>query len=1120
MPIRTVFCALAFCAAFAQGATCVWTGGSGSWSDSANWLDGGVPAAGDTVYVSNTVANITIDIDVPGVSIASIRFEGQSDVTLTGETLTLTGGWSFKAYVPKETNVMDYRISTFPWLAYGANVECRVPLVFAPSGTSCGVCTATNIVHFREKVTIQGSGKTFYLHNGLQPTPEDTAAGVPPGSSTVPMYFHKEVVGESATLRPNQAPTGEVYFYDAVKVATLHDAGWNSSTMNLYSPSNSWNEMLVDYGNIIYARAQGAIPPNTVLKLNGGTQASNNGIFNLGNFDTTIDRIYDSDTGIAQYATATKGGIINSALSAEGTFKPYPATLTMKATGDGRTTMMVQRMVSIVWDPVDDYTFTFTNRTSATSGFIAVKRGTLRLTGNAAFPNVRDVSVDAGAKFSIESSAAAPVSPNAFLRLGTGAKLGLAAGVSAHMGAVMVDGQLVADGTYSGAGEGAVGWIEGDGEVVVDGTNIRVWKSAASGTWADSSNWAGGRVPDGAEKGVFVCNDSADDFTVTIASPIASFPTNFNVRNLGGGLTTISCAADVEAVRASMSVGEGARFKVEDGARFWHATIEPTAYSPISYNNKYSNLPCAVNIHDGGEWLTSGSTVFTNFYGAFVVKGRDDAASAFKMRGGEFLFCDLDSAWPINVYTNAAMDAQGGVFRLPHHGYNHDTDLKLWGGMSYFSNAVLTTEGKFPTPSGGSAVFGTGETVFDAGSAFQLATGYRYLRPSAAGQTAHLTLKSGATFDAMSETAFWAIGGIPGGRAVFDSYAKDTVKTRPFVVGDLAGEGVLNVKAGLLRVHSYGLRVANDSVHQTPAETNVVGRVTVEAGAAMDVAGSLDGGWGAWQKICGIAVGAGEGVSLSGRPFDGRMDVFGMVTNKSGNFVVGWGAAKGVYVQHGGASVLRQNAAYGFRAATVVGLGGGVGDLIVSNGAFKVLGGEMYVGGCPYDFMPCYSNKNPHGKMPWNPTSAPANNHDAEGKVMVVGGTFSAASNVVVGADGFGVIEMVGNAGAFTAGNLVLSNSTSSVVRFVAGPDGFSPIGVTGNLAVTDGARIEVDLSGYTGNGNVFRLFNFATFEGDLEDVELVLIEKDGVSRKSCRLKRTASAVDFAIVNGTRVILW
>ncbi len=74
-----------------HGATCVWTGGSGAWSDSANWLDGEVPSAGDTVYVSNTVANVTIESDVPGVSIASIRFEGASPVALEGETLTLTG---------------------------------------------------------------------------------------------------------------------------------------------------------------------------------------------------------------------------------------------------------------------------------------------------------------------------------------------------------------------------------------------------------------------------------------------------------------------------------------------------------------------------------------------------------------------------------------------------------------------------------------------------------------------------------------------------------------------------------------------------------------------------------------------------------------------------------------------------------------------------------------------------------------------------------------------------------------------------------------------------------------------------------------------------------------------
>lgn len=74
-----------------QAATCVWTGSSGRWSDAANWRDGLRPAAGDTVYVSNRVGRVTIALDEPNVSLASIRFEGEGPVSLTGEALTLTG---------------------------------------------------------------------------------------------------------------------------------------------------------------------------------------------------------------------------------------------------------------------------------------------------------------------------------------------------------------------------------------------------------------------------------------------------------------------------------------------------------------------------------------------------------------------------------------------------------------------------------------------------------------------------------------------------------------------------------------------------------------------------------------------------------------------------------------------------------------------------------------------------------------------------------------------------------------------------------------------------------------------------------------------------------------------
>ena len=1097
-----------------HGATCVWTGGSGNWTDSANWLDGTVPSAGDTVYVSNSVAVASIDIDAPGVSIASIRFEGQGTVTLTGNALTLTGGWSFKNHSGGGTNQKDYGISTLSWLAYGANVECRVPLVFAPSGNNnCGICTATNVVHFREKVTIQGA-KTLYLHNGLQPTPDDIAAGVPSGSQTVDVYFHGEVVGENATIRPTQAPTGTVRFNDAVKVAHLQDSGYTSCTVCLYSPSNSWSDVEVDYGNIVFPQAPGVIPSNTVLKL-GATYSSSNGRFNLGNFDATIDRIESSDDALKNYVSKSSGAYITSAAYADGTRARYPATLTMKATADSRSTFIVQNMVSLVWDPVGDFTFTVTNRSSTTTGSISVKRGTFRLTGDAAFPNVRDVDVAAGARFSIESSSATPLSRNAFLRLGQGAKLVLASSVSATVGMICVNGTFIADGTYSGTGANAVGWIEGDGEITVSSTGICAWNSAVSGSWSDSANWVGGRVPDGTENGVYIYNDSAEDFTVSIASPLSAFPTNFHIRNLGGGRTTLSCAANVTTTRASIDVGRGARVKVEEGATFFHSTIEPTAYSALSGVTKYDPA-CVVSIGAGGEWLTSGTTVFTNFYGAFVVKGEPGDAGRFDMRGGTFLFSDLGSSWPIRICRDGVVDLRDGDFRLPHHGYNHETDVKLLGGLLCLSNTLFSTEGKFVTSNGGSIIFGTGDTVFDGTTQFRLGAGNRYLKPDAVGQTARLTMMGESNFLTANDYVPWIIGGVPGGRAVFDYEAGDSVNTRQFFVGDVAGEGELNVKAGLLRVHSKGIHVAGNSGNQTPSETNVTARVAVDADAAMFVRGSIDSGWGAQATLSGIVVGSGN-VPALGHPLDGRMDVSGAVTNDIGPTVIGWGAGRGEYVQHGGNTYLMQNASHGLRPITAVGLGGGVGNLIVSNGVFAVQHGQMFIGGCSTNDVTCFHNST-HLQIPWKPSGVPVNNHDAEGTVTVVNGTFSVADDMVVGADGFGTIEMVGNAGTFTAGSLVLSNATSSVVRFVAGAGGFSPIGVTGTLAVTDGTRIEVDLSGYTGNANVFRLFNFTSFDGDLDNVSLVLLDKDGVSRKVCRLSKTDSAIDFAFVNGTTIL--
>ena len=124
----------------------------------------------------------------------------------------------------------------------------------------------------------------------------------------------------------------------------------------------------------------------------------------------------------------------------------------------------------------------------------------------------------------------------------------------------------------------------------------------------------------------------------------------------------------------------------------------------------------------------------------------------------------------------------------------------------------------------------------------------------------------------------------------------------------------------------------------------------------------------------------------------------------------------------------------------------------------------------------------------------------------------NAVDNVTINIDASGVsiasIRFEGQGTVTLTGNALT----------LTGADGFSPVGVTGTLAVTDGARIEVDLSKYTGNRNVFRLFNFNSFDGDLDNVSLVLLDKDGVSRKVCRLSKTDTAIDFAFVNGTTIL--
>ena len=75
------------------------------------------------------------------------------------------------------------------------------------------------------------------------------------------------------------------------------------------------------------------------------------------------------------------------------------------------------------------------------------------------------------------------------------------------------------------------------------------------------------------------------------------------------------------------------------------------------------------------------------------------------------------------------------------------------------------------------------------------------------------------------------------------------------------------------------------------------------------------------------------------------------------------------------------------------------------------------------------------------------------------------------------------------------------------------------NLTVTDGTRIEVDLSDYAGSANKHRLFNAASLNGDFDDVEIVVRDSNGVVSSPYMFKKSETAVDLYFIIGTTIII-
>lgn len=464
--------------------TCRWLGGAGRWSDETKWKNGGVPADGDEVVISNDTASAVVENDIEGLSLKGVFFTGTAPVTLSGEGVTLTGAAAVSNGV--------------------ASTVVSVPLAFASSAPN--VCTVG-------AVTFNGdiSGTA----------PETLNISLSSNSGTHKLVFNGAVNVPNANIRlirPKNWNKHAVYFNGAVTARSLLK-GMDTDAMlrNIYLANalNSIKTIKASYPNVVCSAA--GVMRDAVLQF--GYCESDSGNFDFGSFDQTIDR-FDGTIG-GQLQGRTKGS----------------GVLTLAASSDCPCPAVFEGAMSLVWAPKGAYKFTFTNTkfpVQQLTGTLTFNGGTVEIDAARQFPGVSALTLGDSAVCQIASTADGAFAALASLSVGAAARLTFLDGVGSIFTDDQIDVVAAADsvivlpegmelrvksfkcgdsyvtgdgGWYTGCDNDAPGdaktlaCLSGKGRIFIPHRAAEVVTALWTGQGTDDSvvtagNWQGGAVPD------------------------------------------------------------------------------------------------------------------------------------------------------------------------------------------------------------------------------------------------------------------------------------------------------------------------------------------------------------------------------------------------------------------------------------------------------------------------------------------------------------------------------------------------------------------------------------------------------------------------------------------------
>jgi len=609
------------------------------------------------------------------------------------------------------------------------------------------------------------------------------------------------------------------------------------------------------------------------------------------------------------------------------------------------------------------------------------------------------------------------------------------------------------------------------------------WKDAVSGDWMLGSNWLDGSVP-----------SYSSGETVYITNTLAAYTVGLSntTEQVIGGLLISGTSSTLPAHLAI----ENAALKVSGGR-----TVLTNGDICVGSGGVFEMSGGRADLAAGGRIIVDGGVLIaTNkVQQCYINSAKDHNGGRYpllKINSGNAYFKyikDVSSGIILDCVNYAKIQMSGGVLSLDS---DHKSDAVLRLNSNSETGSTLELSGNsLLRILNGSATFGRGVTTLKDNASIEFIgndQNHCSLRSysSDSGRGLEINLMDNSSFkvstakfyfgqtDARSLRCVGALN-ISGGNHSFGRYCE---------LGCGHGTFTTTITGGHTEFRQYGLRIG--------AYPNNLSGTGKDNSKIYACTGTVDAAGGVLylnptechnntprKALWGTVVGYGVAGDLSGW-FDGRLNISGdaIVTNAIGPLIVGAGKAVGSITQTGGELYsVTDGSSFSFwsRSAMVLGLCGGKGTYSMSAGKCDY-GNMVYVGGIDLETL---SRPNAQGNMP-------ANDGSSVGLLEIAGGSFRARKSLHVGDLGSGTVHVSGNGSLAVDMNLVLSNSVAeaSLLKLTAIGDTPPAVSVAGSLIVSEGAKLEVDVSDFATTNVWTKLVSCSSRNGDFaaEDVKVV----------------------------------